>query len=530
MSHIVLALIEQSGFFKSQATSLLAVTASPEGQGQGVYPKKPRSPVVDELLKDVNDNEIKSVVGVQEQSQRRRRVGVSDETPSPLATEKSGQWDFLGDSNNNEESKTNGNNNETERSQQEVASNKKMEFIAEESATKREDGALSPSEVTESGEERIEEGTEEGENESSQPVVISSPASSSAAIDINCNIYITDNSKAQDGVMIVGSETSSVSPLPSPMVVKDLIDFEGDSSQHSAVSKVVEESSPSGGNNEQVEMFKLDEEETMQPPNEHVIKMPFLQMPDSPASIVSQQSTDADSGCEVYPNHDGSFSTPPPSSLAKRFKLSTGEEPPTTPLKSERSLSSESLNSETSVESNDSKSSIRLMSNRFSKNGTLERQSSSSSVVVEKAPQLAAPTGLQVLVLWNNLLTKKCGQAISDMIKGTSTLEVLNVGKNALGNEFVSAIKASLCANESISKLGLQSVQLTCGGVKTVAEVIESKSGSSSLTRVDLRDNNIQIPGLTAIHEAVRCNKSITQIDLNATPIDVGGAGEVNVN
>lgn len=177
------------------------------------------------------------------------------------------------------------------------------------------------------------------------------------------------------------------------------------------------------------------------------------------------------------------------------------------------------------MESNDSKSSLRLSSTRFSKNGTLERQTSNSQNVVPEKPQLlVAPTGLQVLVLWNNLLTKKCGQAISDMIKGTSTLEVLNVGKNVLGNEFVSAIKASLCANESIAKLGLQSVHLTCSGAKTVAEVIEAKCGSA-LTRVDLRDNNIQVTGLTALSEAVKCNRSVTQIDLNASPHG-GGSGD----
>lgn len=520
-------MIEQSQNFKSPVTSSLP--ANEQGQGGQTaavsdesFVKKPRSPVAEEdLVKDVNDN-IKI-----------EKAAMED------------QWDFLtGDSNNNHN-----NNNINSLSDRPSATTTttttaagKIGFIIEEGEATMQ-RTTSPLSVTAEevsvetrrkveDDQQVEEGMEV-ETEQQQPVANSSPSSSdsnssntttaSSAIDINCNICATDNRGESVTVSDQGSCSSS-----------DLIDF-GDSPKHSSRD---EEMNSSAGAAEQVEMFKLDEEEESSSSPERSTEnklncggqsISLLQMPDSPASIVSQQSTDADSGCEVYPNHDGSFSTPPPSSMPKRFKLSScsGVEDAqlqATPLKSERSLSSESLNSEASVESNDSKSSIRLMSNRFSKNGTLERQTSNSSVIGDKVPPLAAPTGLQVLFLWNNKLTRKCSLAISDMIKGTTTLEVLNVGMNKLGNDFVSAIKASLVANESISKLGLQSVQLTCAGAKTVAEVIEAKCGSP-LTRVDLRDNNIQVTGLTAIHEAVRCNKGITQIDLNATQLDGAPAG-----
>lgn len=524
MSHIVLALIEQSQSFKSHVTSA-PLPANDKAQGQtaavsdGSFVKKPRSPVVEEdLVKDVNDN-IKIEKAAKED-----------------------QWDFLtGDSNNNH------NNNNSSVSDSPPASttttadesNKKIGFIIEGEAEARQ-GKSPPLSLTAEEEPAPVEARRNNEDDQQveqamevdtelQPLANCSPSSNSnssstasPAIDINCNICVTDNRGESVTVSDLGSCSSA-----------DLIDF-GDSPKHSSRD---EEMNSSAGTSEQIEMFKLDEEdESSSPERSSENNMSsgqtsgLLHMPDSPASIVSQQSTDADSGCEVYPNHDGSFSTPPPpSSLPKRFKLSScsGEDDAqlqATPLKSERSLSSESLNSEASVESNDSKSSIRLMSNRFSKNGTLERQTSNSSVIADKVPPQAAPTGLQVLFLWNNKLTRKCSLAISDMIKGTTTLEVLNVGMNKLGNEFVSAIKASLVANESISKLGLQSVQLTCAGAKTVAEVIEAKCGSP-LTRVDLRDNNIQVTGLTAIHEAVRCNKGITQIDLNATQLDGAPAG-----
>ena len=440
MAHIVLALIEQSNFFKNQAPVAEAETP----------------------MKDLNDN-------------------VPDHKPT-----NNDQWDFLG------ETSDKNNNSQEERCVEATGGGEKIGFIIE----GREEEEESPKVV----------------QDPPMLVELSPPvaSSSSSSMDINCNICVT-------------TETES----------KDLIDF--DSPQHQpAVQKRPPECLEK--NVDQVDVFKLDEEELK------LNASPSHILPDSPASVTSSMhSTDADSGCETYPNHDGSFSTPPqptpPSessgSLAKRFKMSSslsgGEEDETEPpLKTERSLSSESLNSEASMESNDSKSSLRLMSNRFSKNGTLERQTSTQSVVAEKPALVVAPTGLQVLVLWNNKLSKKCSQPISDMLKATTTLEVLNVGMNILGNEFVAGIKSSLCANESISKLGLQSIHLTCSGAKIIAEAIEAKSGSP-LTRVDLRDNNIQVPGLQSLHEAVKINKGVTQIDLNLPQPNENTVSEVRV-
>lgn len=146
----------------------------------------------------------------------------------------------------------------------------------------------------------------------------------------------------------------------------------------------------------------------------------------------------------------------------------------------ERSFSSESLNSETSVESNDSKSSIKLTEAKFSKNGTLERQSN-STVTVQQT--VTTPNGLQVLMLWNNHITRGASQTISDLLAATTTLEVLNVGKNVLSNDFIANIKASLKANTSLTSLGLQSVHLSNEGVKTLSEILDF-GGNVTLQRV----------------------------------------------
>lgn len=181
----------------------------------------------------------------------------------------------------------------------------------------------------------------------------------------------------------------------------------------------------------------------------------------------------------------------------------------------ERSFSSESLNSEASVDSNDSKSSIKLTEAKFSKNGTLERQTSYGAPV--QTPSTTTATGLQVLMLWNNHITRSSSQYMSDLLANTTTLEILNVGRNVLSNEFITNIKGSLKTNTSLTSLGMQSSHLNSEGVKTLAEVLDF-GGNTTLQRIDLRDNNLQVCGLTALNEVLKSNKSVTRIDLDDVP------------
>lgn len=182
----------------------------------------------------------------------------------------------------------------------------------------------------------------------------------------------------------------------------------------------------------------------------------------------------------------------------------------------ERSFSSESLCSETSIESNDSKSSIRLIETKFNnKNGTLERQQ--SNVPPTPGAGEKPPTGLQVLILWNNNLTPKCGLSAVDMLEFTEHLQIINLGQNPIGNEFLVEIKQTLKSNKSLSSIGLQATQLTCDGLKTLGEILQF-GGNSTLQRIDLRNNELSIAGLTALSEALKSNKNIIRVDLDDTP------------
>lgn len=183
----------------------------------------------------------------------------------------------------------------------------------------------------------------------------------------------------------------------------------------------------------------------------------------------------------------------------------------------ERSFSLESLNSETSVDSNDSKSSLKLAEIKFSKNGTLERQQQQAANSVISPVPHSQQTGLQVLVLWNNRITRSSASPISKLVAATTTLDILNVGRNVLSNEFLSNVKQSLKANTSLTSLGLQGAHLTCAGIKTLAEILEF-GGNATLQRIDVRDNHLQVAGLTALNDVLKSNKTVTRVDLDDLP------------
>lgn len=181
----------------------------------------------------------------------------------------------------------------------------------------------------------------------------------------------------------------------------------------------------------------------------------------------------------------------------------------------ERSFSSESLCSETSIESNDSKSSIRLIETKFNnKNGTLERQLSN---LPPTSSGDKPPTGLQVLILWNNNMTPKCSPSAADMLETTEHLQIVNFGQNPIGNEFLADVKSSLKTNKSLTSIGLQATQLTCDGLKTLGEALQF-GGNSTLQRIDLRNNELSIFGLSALSEALKSNKNIIRVDLDEAP------------
>ncbi|KAK0160152.1 hypothetical protein PV328_007586 [Microctonus aethiopoides] len=137
-----------------------------------------------------------------------------------------------------------------------------------------------------------------------------------------------------------------------------------------------------------------------------------------------------------------------------------------------------------------------------------------AGLIVQANTPLAGK-GLSILIMWNNHLTKELSGNFSELMAQSKNLETLNIGKNAMSDEFLEICKDSLKSNKYLLQLGLQSTGLILKSVMALAEIIEF---NATLQRIDLRDNNIQLTPLTFLSLALKKNETITQIDLDDTP------------
>lgn len=119
--------------------------------------------------------------------------------------------------------------------------------------------------------------------------------------------------------------------------------------------------------------------------------------------------------------------------------------------------------------------------------------------------------GLAFLVLWNNQLTWNCAQYISDALKSSSSLCVLNIGRNILGAEAMRCISIG-AAQGSLQSLGLQAARLGAEAAVSIAYLLKH---CMHLQRLDLRDNKLGEAGLEIILAALKQNTTLTQIDLD---------------
>lgn len=176
-----------------------------------------------------------------------------------------------------------------------------------------------------------------------------------------------------------------------------------------------------------------------------------------------------------------------------------------------RSHSSDSISSENSVDMTESNLSA-VVNEKLTKNDTLGRQKST----FETFETYKTPRGLQALILWNNNITRISGEYIGDLLAVSNSLELLNIGKNILSNEFIEKIASSLKVNKILTSLGLQSAHLSCAGIVALSNILQG--GNCSLQRIDIRDNNIQILGMKTLTDALKSNNSVTRIDIDDEP------------
>ncbi|KAG8035125.1 hypothetical protein G9C98_001615 [Cotesia typhae] len=123
------------------------------------------------------------------------------------------------------------------------------------------------------------------------------------------------------------------------------------------------------------------------------------------------------------------------------------------------------------------------------------------------AAALKVCTGLKELHLADNNLAKCDAVLLGGMLKINHHLQLLDVSNNNLQDDGVKEILKGLIAQaieEHNEARGL--------GILALTEIIEM---NDTLERIDLRDNNLQLTGLTFLSLALKKNTSVTRIDLD---------------
>ena len=82
-------------------------------------------------------------------------------------------------------------------------------------------------------------------------------------------------------------------------------------------------------------------------------------------------------------------------------------------------------------------------------------------------------------------------------------------------NEAIYELKEALIVNKQIECLFLHKIKLSDEGTIALAEYIAE---SDSITRLDLRENDIRLGGLMALASALKINKTLSRIDLDREP------------
>ncbi|KAI8119367.1 Protein phosphatase 1 regulatory subunit 37 [Lucilia cuprina] len=197
-----------------------------------------------------------------------------------------------------------------------------------------------------------------------------------------------------------------------------------------------------------------------------------------------------------------------------------------------RSQSTDSLCSDNSLDGSIGSGDLNFSSSsnlneKITKNDTLTRQQRP----MDATPELGTrtPGGLKALAVWNNNLSKESGLYISDLLAETVSLELLNIGKNCLSNEFVTLIKDSLTKNTTLTTLGLQSAHLSAKGIETLSSIL-TFGGNSTLQRIDIRDNKLEVESLTKIAEVLKSNTTVTQIDIDDEPKRLSVGSEAHLD
>jgi len=107
-------------------------------------------------------------------------------------------------------------------------------------------------------------------------------------------------------------------------------------------------------------------------------------------------------------------------------------------------------------------------------------------------------------------------EKLANNLKVNTTLVVLKLEDNLLGNEGCAAIAAALEENKTLTDLTLQRNDISDKGIITLASILAS---NSSLLRLDLQENVINDEGGNNLFKALATNRTLTEVNLRANSL-----------
>lgn len=128
------------------------------------------------------------------------------------------------------------------------------------------------------------------------------------------------------------------------------------------------------------------------------------------------------------------------------------------------------------------------------------------------AQSLALNSALKQLILRDNKIGPGGLDVLSEVLKINHGLTSLDLGSNPLGSASTALerLKDALAINKSLKELSFSSVGLSSEACVTLAEALPL----SSLSRLDLTFNPIDVAGMMAIAASLKANSTITDVEV----------------
>ncbi|KAL4138264.1 hypothetical protein PRIC2_001771 [Phytophthora ramorum] len=157
---------------------------------------------------------------------------------------------------------------------------------------------------------------------------------------------------------------------------------------------------------------------------------------------------------------------------------------------------------------------LDLSRNRLTYNSTDEKRVSGVEAFCNTLWRVQT---LRELSLVGNSLDYQCSPCIAEMLKVNTTLEVLTLAQNPLGDAGIVDLSTALKKNAVLVSLSLSDCQLSCEGMNELSTVL--RKFNSTLRTLIITDNpEVRSQGYRNLAKCLSVNHKITEVCMNPGP------------